>query len=297
MNKGVLYGIGAYVLWGVFPIYFKLIAEVPATQILGHRIVWSFGLMVAIVLVRKDWKALGPALRTPKTVAVYTLAALLLSINWLVYIWGVNSGFIVETSLGYFINPLVNVLLGVIFLRERLRPIQWLPIGLAAVGVGYMTLAYGQLPWIALTLALSFGFYGLVKKVSSLDSLHGLTLETGLMVVPATLFLLWTESQGTGAMGSASPYLMGMLMLLGVITSVPLLMFGTAVRSIPLSLLGLLQYIAPTCQFLIGVLMYGEPFDQVRLIGFSLIWLALALLWTEGMIDRRHRLGLRPSSG
>ncbi len=288
MNKGVLYGILAYLLWGMIPIYFKLIQSTPALQILGHRIVWSFVLLLGILALRQEWGNFRAAAIHKKTLLVYTAAALLLAVNWGTYVWAVNAGYIVESSLGYFINPLVNVLLGVVFLRERLRPIQWVPIGLAALGVAYMTISYGQLPWIALVLAFSFGLYGLVKKVASLNSLHGLTLETALLFIPALLFLLFAEQQGVGSMGHTTLLINLLLAGTAIVTVLPLLLFGAAVRSIPLSLMGLLQYIAPTCQFLIGVLVYHEPFTQARLIGFSLIWAALIFLWAEGMIMRRR---------
>jgi chloramphenicol-sensitive protein RarD len=288
MNKGVLYGIAAYLLWGMIPIYFKLIQSTPALQILGHRIVWSFVLLLGILTLRQEWGNFRTAAIHKKTLLVYTAAALLLAVNWGTYVWAVNAGYIVESSLGYFINPLVNVLLGVVFLRERLRPIQWAPIGLAALGVAYMTISYGQLPWIALVLAFSFGLYGLVKKVASLNSLHGLTLETALLFIPALLFLLFAEQQGVGSMGHTTLLINLLLAGTAIVTVLPLLLFGAAVRSIPLSLMGLLQYIAPTCQFLIGVLVYHEPFTQARLIGFSLIWAALIFLWAEGMIMRRR---------
>lgn len=294
MNRGVLYGISAYLLWGMIPIYFKLIQTTPALQILGHRIVWSFVLLVGILTLRHEWMNFRTAAFHKKTLLVYTAAALLLAVNWGTYVWAVNAGFIVESSLGYFINPLVNVLLGIVFLRERLRPIQWAPIGLAALGVAYMTISYGQLPWIALVLAFSFGLYGLVKKVASLNSLHGLTLETAILFVPALLFLLFAERQGNGSMGHTTLLINLLLMGTAIVTVLPLLLFGAAVRSIPLSLIGLLQYVAPTCQFLIGVLIYHEPFTQERLIGFSMIWTALIFLWAEGMIARR-RMKLLPA--
>ncbi len=288
MNRGVFYGILAYLLWGMIPIYFKLIQTTPALQILGHRIVWSFVLLIGILTLRHEWRNFRLAAFHKKTFLVYTAAALLLAVNWGTYVWAVNAGYIVESSLGYFINPLVNVLLGVVFLRERLRPIQWAPIGLAALGVAYMTISYGQLPWIALVLAFSFGLYGLVKKVASLNSLHGLTLETAILFIPALLFLLFAEQQGNGSMGHTTLLINLLLMGTAIVTVLPLLLFGAAVRSIPLSLIGLLQYVAPTCQFLIGVLIYHEPFTHERLIGFSMIWTALIFLWAEGMIARRR---------
>ena len=291
MNKGVIYGLGAYLLWGFFPIYFKLIQEVPAMEILGNRILWSFLFLAVIISLRKDWSSLRSQALNPRTLLIYGVAACLLAFNWLIYVWGVNSGYILETSLGYFINPLINVLLGVLFLRERLRPLQWVPIGLAALGVLYLTFNYGQLPWIALALAFSFGLYGLVKKTAPLGSLHSLTLETGILLIPAGMYLLLTASRFTGTSGEYSPYIYVLLAGLGIGTSVPLLLFGAAARRIELTMMGILQYVAPTCQFLLGVLVYGEPFTLERLVGFSFIWAALILFWVEGFLNH-HKLKL-----
>ncbi len=289
-NKGVLFGISAYLIWGFFPIYFKTIQVVPAAQILFHRIAWSFILLLFLIVVRGQWHGLRSAIRGPKMLVTYIIAACLLAINWLTYVWGVNAGYVVETSLGYFINPLVSVALGVVILKERLRATQWLPIGLAAVGVLYLTVQLGAPPWIALVLAFSFGLYGLMKKISPLGSLYGLTLETGILFLPAVGYLLYVEFQGYGAFGHVGPLNNLLLVLAGLFTTTPLLMFSSAARSIPLSLLGLLQYIAPTCQFLLGVLLYKEPFTQVQWIGFGIIWLALLLYTTEGFIVRRRRM-------
>jgi chloramphenicol-sensitive protein RarD len=287
MNKGVLYGLGAYLMWGFFPIYFKLLQDVSAMEILGNRIVWSFAFLAIIITLLKDWTNLRSLALRPRILITYAVSACLLSVNWLIYIWGVNSGFIVETSLGYFINPLLNVLLGVVFLHEKLRPMQWVPIGLAALGVAYLTVNYGQLPWIALALAFSFGLYGLVKKIAPLGSLHSLTIETGILLIPAALYLLLFSSRLTGTSGGYDPQTYILLAGTGVITSVPLLLFGAAARRIDLTLLGVLQYVAPTCQFLLGVLVYDEPFTQARLVGFSFIWAALILFWAEGAIQQR----------
>lgn len=291
MNKGVIYGLGAYLLWGFFPIYFKLLQEVPAMEILGNRILWSFLFLAVIISLRKDWSSLRSRALNPRTLLIYSVAACLLAFNWLIYVWGVNSGYILETSLGYFINPLINVLLGVLFLRERLRPLQWAPIGLAALGVLYLTFNYGQLPWIALALAFSFGLYGLVKKTAPLGSLHSLTLETGILLIPAGMYLLLTTSRLTSTSGEYSPNIYILLAGLGIGTSVPLLLFGAAARRIDLTMMGILQYIAPTCQFLLGVLVYGEPFTRARLVGFSFIWAALFLFGLEGLLHR-HKLKL-----
>jgi chloramphenicol-sensitive protein RarD len=287
MNNGILYAILAYGLWGFLPIYWKAIDQVPAPQILSHRIIWSFIFLIGIISVRQDWAAFRRAILSRRTFIIFSGAALLISVNWLAYIWAVNAGFIVETSLGYFINPLINVVLGVVFLKEKLRPLQWAPIGLAFGGVLYLTFNYGQLPWIALLLASTFGLYGLIKKTAPLNSLHGLTLETGILFFPALFFLIFAESQGYGSFGH-SGWVTGLLLFLtGVATASPLLFFANAARRINLSTLGILQYLAPTIQFLIGVLIYGEPLTTSRLIGFSFIWLALIIYSLENIIVRR----------
>jgi chloramphenicol-sensitive protein RarD len=218
-------------------------------------------------------------------------------VNWLVYVWGVNAGFIVETSLGYFINPLISVLLGVLFLRERLRITQWIPVGLAAVGVIYLTVTYGRLPWIALSLAFSFGIYGLVKKLAPLGSLYGLTLETALVFPISLIYLGFVETTGAGAFLHQGLLTDILLIGTGVVTSIPLLMFASAARQIPLTMIGILQYIAPTLQFLIGVYLYHEPFDQSRLVGFSLVWLALIIFWAENYFASRVPVQPIPEMG
>jgi chloramphenicol-sensitive protein RarD len=287
MNRGILSGLGAYALWGFFPIYWKFLHDVPALQVIGHRIGWSFLLLIAIILVSGQWREFRASVLQPKVIGIYTIAAILLSVNWLVYVWGVNAGFIVETSLGYFINPLLSVLLGVLFLRERLRPTQWIPVTIAAIGVIYLTALYGRLPWIALSLAFSFGFYGLVKKLAPLGSLHGLTLETGIVFPVALLYLLIIEVRGSGAFLHQSTLIDVFLIGAGVVTTIPLLMFASAARQIPLTVMGLLQYIAPTLQFLIGIFLYKEPFEQSHLIGFGLVWVALVIFWVENYLSRR----------
>lgn len=287
MNKGIWYAIGAYTLWGLFPIFWKLLHGVPALQLVGHRIGWSFLLLCAVILLSKQWQAFRAAALSWRVLLIYLVAALLISVNWLTYIWAVNAGFIVETSLGYYINPLLSVLMGVIFLRERLRPMQWLPIGLAAAGVLYLTFAYGALPWIALTLALTFGIYGLVKKTAPLGSLYGLTLETGILFLPALMYLLYAEAAGTAAFLHTGARSALLLIGAGAVTTIPLLMFASAAQRIPLSLVGILQYIAPTLQFLLGVLVYHEPFDQAHFIGFGIVWAALIIFGVEGFLAHR----------
>jgi chloramphenicol-sensitive protein RarD len=287
MNKGIWNGLGAYILWGFFPIYWKLLHDVPALQVIGHRIIWSFLLLLAVILLTRQWKDFRAAAFAPKVIGIYAIAGILLSVNWLIYVWGVNSGFIVETSLGYFINPLVSVLLGVFFLRERLRAMQWVAVGLAAAGVIYLTLTYGRPPWIALSLAVSFGIYGLAKKLAPLGSLYGLTLETALVFPIALVYLVLVQSSGTGAFLQQGALTDILLFGTGAVTSIPLLMFASAARQIPLTMIGVLQYIAPTLQFMIGVFLYHEPFDQSRLIGFSLVWMALIIFWVENYLANR----------
>jgi len=287
MNKGVLYAAGAYVLWGLLPIYWKALDDVPAGQILAHRIVWSLGFVALILTVRRNWGWLRGAVRQPRVLLTFLLSGSLLAGNWYTYIWGVNAGFIVETSLGYFINPLVNVLLGYLFLRERLRPAQWAALAVALAGVLYLTFSYGAFPWIALTLAFSFGTYGLLRKTAALNSAEGLFLETAMLSLPALGFLLLQESRGMGALGHTGTTTALLLVGAGVVTAIPLLLFAAGARRITLTTLGLLQYIAPTLQFLIGVLIYGEEFGPARMVGFGLIWLALILYTGESLWRRR----------
>jgi chloramphenicol-sensitive protein RarD len=289
MNKGIWYGIGAYVTWGLFPIYWKWLHAVPALQLISHRILWSFVLLITFIFLSHQWSVFRAMALKPRVLTVYLVAAALIGINWLVYIWAVNAGYIVQVSLGYYINPLLNVLMGVVFLRERLRPSQWAPLGLAAAGVLYLNFAYGSLPWIALTLAFSFGLYGLVKKTAPLGSLYGLTLETGLLFLPALLYLLYSETTRQGAFLHSGAISDVLLVGAGLMTTIPLLMFASAARRIPLSLVGILQYIAPTLQFLLGVLVYGEPFTHTQFIGFGIVWLALILFGVEGYLASRSR--------
>src|SRR4030066_2228638 len=256
MNKGILAGIGAYILWGLFPIYWRLLEEVPAIEILANRMVWSFVFVTLLLTVQKDWHWLREVSRNRKTMLTYTLAAILLSVNWFTYIWAVNAGYVIEASLGYFINPLVNFLLGVIFLGEKLRGGQVAAVILAGLGVVYLTVSYGSLPWISLVLAFTFGMYGLIKKTAPLESMHGFSLETMVLFLPALAYLLYREATGGGAFGHQGVDITLLFVLAGPVTSIPLLMFGYAARRIPLSMLGFIQYIAPPPQFLPGVFVY-----------------------------------------
>lgn len=284
---GAWYALWAYGLWGVLPIYWKWLKVVPSPQLFCHRIIWSFLALLAIILISGQGKALLTAIRDMRVLRVYTIAAVLIGINWLTYIWAVNAGFVVETSLGYFINPLLSVLLGVIFFRERLRPWQWVTIVMASTGVIYLTVSYGSLPWIALTLAVSFGLYTLIKKMAPLGSLFGLTLETGVLLLPVMVFLLHAERTGQGAFLHAGVLSDILLVGAGLVTAVPLLLFSSAARRIPLSYMGILQYIAPTIQFLLGVFLYREPFAPSQAIGFGIVWTALIIYGVEGYIFHR----------
>ncbi len=286
MNKGIFYALAAYLIWGFLPLFWKAVQVATPLEILSHRIVWSLLLLVGILGIQQRWGWLAPALRDRRTLGTFLLSALLLGINWLVYIWAVNIGHIVEASLGYFINPLVNVVFGVIFLQEQMRPGQWLAVGLAALGVLYLTVTLGAPPWVGLTLAFSFAGYGLLRKTARLNALEGLTFETAFLFLPALAYLLYLGGTGQGVFGVESGKLTALLLLSGVFTALPLLLFAAGARRIPFSLVGILQYIAPTIQFLLGVYLYGEPFSLARLVGFGLIWLALALYSGEHLLRK-----------
>lgn len=294
INRGILYGIGAYTIWGFLPIYWKALQQIPAMEILANRMVWSLLFVVTLLVIRRHWSWLRPALRNRRILVTYFGTASLLAVNWFTYIWAVNAGFVIETSLGYFINPLLNVLLGMLFLRERLRLGQILALCLAAGGVVYLTFVYGTFPWIAIILALTFGFYGLLRKTGPLQSTEGLTMETAVYFIPALAYLLFLNIQGSGSFASSDPRTTFLLAGTGVVTGVPLLLFGAAAKRITMTNLGLLQYIAPTMQFLLGVFLYQESFTEDRLIGFSLIWLALIVYSIEGL--RYNRIKVDPST-
>lgn len=286
MNSGILYALVTYILWGLFPIYWRQLHHVDATQLIAHRIFWSFVMLTIVVLGSRQWKKLRASLNV-EILKWHAAAALLLGVNWLTYVWAVNHDYIVESSLGYFINPLFSVFLGMVFLKERLRPLQWVPIVLAGIGVVYLTYVYGRLPWIALVLAFTFGIYGLLKKQSALGSLYGLTLETGIMLLPALGYLTYIGLQGNAAFLQIDPKTDLLLIGAGAVTAIPLLTFAKAAQSIPLTMIGLMQYIAPTGQFLIGVLIYKEEFTASQAIGFVVIWIALIFFWVEGWLTSR----------
>jgi chloramphenicol-sensitive protein RarD len=290
MNKGIWYAIGAYASWGLFPLYWKLLHHVPALQLIGHRVIWSFFALIVIILLIRQWDGFRSAVLAWRVLRIYCLASLLIGVNWLMYVWAVNNGHIVETSLGYFINPLLSVLFGMLFLHEHLRPRQWISIGLAAAGVLFLAIIHGSIPWIALTLAFSFAFYGLVKKTAPLGSLYGLTLETAILLMPALLYLIVCDVNGSGAFLHSAAMSDILMAGAGIVTTIPLLMFASAARRIPLSLIGILQYIAPTLQFLIGVLIYRESFTFIQFIGYSIVWVALILFAMESYFTYRSKI-------
>ena len=286
MKKGILLAVSAYALWGLFPIYWKQLQAVPAKEIVAHRIVWSLVFLGIIISVKNQIPRILITFRKPKILVIYTCSASLIFINWLTYVWAVNSGYIVDASLGYFINPLVSVFLGIIFFRERLRIGQWIAILLAGTGVAYLTFKYGALPWIGLVLAFSFGTYGLIKKLAPLEALEGQTIEMAILTIPALTFIIYLETRHVGSFGHAGFTPTLLLILGGAITATPLLMFSAAARQIPLSMIGILQYLAPSLQFSIGVWIYGEGFPTYKLTGYSFIWFALLVYTIEGL---RHQ--------
>lgn len=288
-TRGRLAAVGAYGLWGVLPVYWKAIEHVPAIEILAHRMAWSLVFTVLLLSIRSHWEWLKEIRANPRRFLTFVASACILGVNWFTYIFAVNSGHIVEASLGYFINPLFSVVLGVVFLHERLRKLQWIAVTIALIGVAYLTYHYGNIPWIALTLALTFGLYGLLRKTAPLTSLPGLSLEMMFLVVPAVVFLIYLELQGRGHFGHDTLPTEILLIFTGVATALPLLLFAYGAKRIRLATIGILQYIAPTLQFLIGVFIYNEIFTTARFIGFCFIWVALGLYTTEGFMYRRRR--------
>ena len=291
MNPGVLYAALAFAWWGLFPLYFRIVTTVAPVEILAHRIVWSMVFLVLVLALRRQWAWLARVLRQPKVLAAFTISALLLASNWLTYLWAVNNGHLIDASLGYFINPLVNVLLGVAVLGERLNRWQWLAVAVAASGVAWLTLQLGAPPWIALALALSFGCYGLIRKIAVAESAPALGLESSILFVPAVMYLVWAESAGVGGFAHAGIAVDALLVGSGLVTALPLILFAYGAQRIPYSLVGILQYIAPSLQLACGVLLYGEPFTAVQAQGFACIWLALGIYAADGLGRlRRQRI-------
>jgi len=289
MRKGPLAAVGAYLSWGILPVYWKLIERLPATEILAHRVVWSLLFVLVLLGIRRQWDWVRTLRRNPRRLLLFASSAIILALNWYTYIWAVNADHIVEASLGYFINPLFSILLGVIFLGERLKRLQIIAVSIAALGVLYLTISYGSFPWIALTLTVTFGFYGLIRKTSSLKSLPGLTVEMVVLFLPALWYLGLLQSHGTAAFGHGDLLTNILLALTGVATAIPLILFAYGAQHTLLSTVGILQYIAPTLQFILGVFVYHEPFPVTKLIGFLFIWTALIIYSYEIFIRNKRR--------
>ena len=293
MLRGILAAGTAFTLWGVFPLYLRLLKQVPSLEILSHRVLWSVVLLMGLLAIRRQWDWLASVRARPRIVLTFVASALMVATNWVVYIWSVNHDHIIDASLGYFITPLFNVLFG-IGLGERLRLTQWLAVALAACGVVWLTVSAGQLPWIGLVIAVTFSLYGLLRKTAALGALEGLSIETLVLLPAASLFLLLPNAGSSHAFGSDVTLTL-LLISAGPVTAIPLLMFAYGARRIPLSLMGLLQYIGPSIQLLLGVWMYHEPFTDDKLICFALIWLGLALYSSEALL-RGWRLKSRSDS-
>ncbi|MBO4269318.1 EamA family transporter RarD [Microbispora triticiradicis] len=290
-RRGLLFGVAAYTMWGLFPLYWPLLKPSGAVEILAHRMVWSLVVVVAVLAVRRHWSWIRTITR--RQLILLTVAAVTVSVNWGTYIYAVNTGHVVESALGYFINPLVSVLFGVLVFRERLRVWQWAAVGLGAVAVLILTLDYGRLPWIALVLAFSFGTYGLVKKKAGVGSAESLAIETLVLLVPALAYLLVLEANGTGTFAHHGFGHALLLVAAGLITAVPLLFFTASALLVPLTVIGLLQYIAPVLQFLCGVLIVHETMPASRWAGFVVVWLALSVFTWDSIraarVSRRER--------
>ncbi len=291
-RRGLTLGAAAYVMWGGFPLYWPLLEPAGAVEILAHRIVWSALTMGLLVLVLGRMPEVRAIVADRRALRILTLAAVVISFNWATYIYGVNSGRVVETSLGYFINPLVTVLMGVILLGERLRALQWGALGVAAAAVGVLTWDYGRPPWVALVLAFSFGVYGLAKKTANVGAVESLTIETALLAPLALAYVVWLSLTGTAEFGANGAGHALLIASTGIITAIPLLCFGGAATRLSLTTLGLLQYLAPVLQFAIGVAVYGEAMPPARWVGFVLVWSALAVFTFEAISNRRRQLRL-----
>jgi chloramphenicol-sensitive protein RarD len=290
MNIGVVFASLAYIFWGLFPLYFKQVADVPSLEVVMHRTVWSMIFVLLVLTVMKRWAWIGALRQQPRVLGAFALSALLLSTNWLVYVWAVQNGHVLDASLGYFMLPLINVALGLVFLHERPRRGQWFAVSVAAAGVLWLALQTAHFPWVALVLALSFGFYGLMRKVAPLGALEGLALET-MMLAPigAVALGFWTLS-GQGVLAQGNMTELSWLVLAGPLTAIPLLLFAAGARRIPMTTMGILQYISPTLQFGLGIWAFNEPLQPARLFGFVLIWIALLIYTLESWWVRQRAM-------
>ena len=289
-RRGTLYGAAAYACWGLFPLYWEHLAPAGAVEVLAHRVVWSLLVVAGLVAVGRRADAVRAVVRDRGRLQKLSAAAVFIAVNWVTYIYGVSSGHVVETSLGYFVNPIVTVLLAVLVLGERLRPLQWTAVGAAMVAVIVLTIQGGHPPWIALVLAFSFGFYGLLKKTASVGAVEGLVVETAVLAPLAVVFLAVLQATGRGTAVNHGPGHLALLVGAGIVTAVPLLLFGAAATRVPLATLGVLQYLAPTIQFVIGITVFGEPLPLLRVVGFALVWFGLVLFTLDLLTERRRSL-------
>jgi len=297
MSSGILYGLSAYVLWGMFPLFFKQLQAASAIEVVLHRMVWSLVFVLIVLAVLRRWSWLGDVRRSPALLGKFAVSALLLAGNWLSYVWAVNNGHVLDASLGYFILPLINVALGFVFLHERPRKAQWVAFALAATGVLWMAVQSGHVPWLALLIAMTFGFYGLMRKTATLGALEGMSLETMLLAPLAVVALLWAGPSGPGSQWPAHDAHTWLFFLLsGPVTAIPLLLFAAGARRVPLSTMGFLQYITPSILALMGVFLYGETFAGPRAVGFVFIWVALALYTAEGLWAGRRAAAARAAA-
>ncbi len=279
--------VAAFLIWGLFPLYIVGLSSVSALQITAHRVAWSCVFVLGFLALRRELGTILDAARRPGVLLRLAASAILVSINWLVFVWAVNINHTVEVSLGYYINPLFNVVLGILVLKERLNRVQWIAVAIATAGVAYLTFQTGRVPWVALVLAASFGIYGLIRKVAKVDALPGLAIEMILLAPFAVGYLIWADAQGIGSLGHGRPFVDTLLVLSGVVTATPLALFAYGARLLPYSTVGILQYMAPSLQLLCAVFILGEPFEQARAVGFGLIWVALGIYAVDGIIRSR----------
>jgi chloramphenicol-sensitive protein RarD len=293
-RAGLLSGVGAYGLWGLVPLFWPLLKPAGAIEILAHRMAWSLVVVAIALLALRRWSWIGELIRQPRKLGLISVAAATITVNWGLYIWSVNNGHVVEASLGYFINPLVTIAMGVLLLGERLRPVQWVAVGTGAAAVLVLAIGYGRPPWISLVLAFSFATYGLMKKKVNMSGLESLTAETAVQFLPALGYLLWLGAQGESTFVSGGASHAALLASTGLVTAVPLVLFGAAAIRVPLSTLGLLQYLAPVFQFVLGIVYFHEAMPPERWAGFALVWLALTLLtWDALRTARRSSIRVR----
>ncbi len=286
---GAFAALAAFSMWGFIPLYFKAVSHLPAFEILAHRIVWTVFFVGMLIIITGNLKNVHAVFANRKLLATLLLSSLLISLNWLVFIWAISHDMVLQSSLGYFINPLVNVALGLIFLKERLRLLQWVAVGLSVIGVGNLIIQHGTIPWAALTMAISFGLYGLVRKIAVVDAQTGLFVETTIILPPVLAYLIYIGIKGTGAFNPMDIQLTGLLMMAGLMTATPLVLFAIAAKRLLLSTIGFFQYIAPTGHFLLAVFLYNEPFTDAHKVTFVLIWMALAIYTVDTLIAHRRK--------